>query len=162
GQPNDDGTIWALAEGPDGTLWIGSNRGIERFDAARGVALGHHDRTPAELGIRGVGTLLWDHAGNLWVGGRGGLNLLRQAGAGVTGCARRGRASCFRARKKGPRTASATTGSCRCWRTPPVACGWAPTAAGSTAWTRTAASPLTRRRRACRATWSTASSGTAR
>lgn len=60
----------ALAQTPDGYLWIGTEVGLVRFDGVR-FELFNHDNTPAltaDLVLR----LLVDHSGTLWVGTRGG------------------------------------------------------------------------------------------
>lgn len=64
----------ALHEGRNGTLWIGTGRGLYRFDPSSG-ALHHHliDTT----GTAGLSNYVWalheDRAGILWVGTRSGL-----------------------------------------------------------------------------------------
>src|SRR5690606_11055281 len=68
--------VHALLEATDGTVWIGTSRGLDRFDPATGM-LTHYRRqaggTDALAGdmVRG----LWQqHPGVLWVGSHGGLN----------------------------------------------------------------------------------------
>jgi PAS domain S-box-containing protein len=72
-----DDEVWAIAEDKDGMLWLGTNAGVDRFDPDRGVVTRHLDTLTSEgSSIAGVRSLLFDHAGNLWVGSLGGLDLL--------------------------------------------------------------------------------------
>jgi PAS domain S-box-containing protein len=69
--------IWAIEEEADGTLWLGTNTGLVRYDPDRRQATLHHATpNPAGLTTTGVRALLHDRQGNLWVGTLGGLNLL--------------------------------------------------------------------------------------
>lgn len=64
----DDGVpqgIYALAQTPDGFLWIGSDAGLHRFDGVR------FDAEPASLGTPGyapVSALMSARNGDLWIG----------------------------------------------------------------------------------------------
>ena len=67
-------TIQAFAEGTDGSLWIGTQSGLMRFD---GVHFRVYDAATApELGGHGVNCLLTARDGSLWIGTEGG-GLLR-------------------------------------------------------------------------------------
>jgi ligand-binding sensor domain-containing protein/signal transduction histidine kinase len=67
-------TIQALAQGDDGSLWIGTQSGLMRFD---GVRFRVYDAATApELGGHGVNCLLTARDGSLWIGTEGG-GLLR-------------------------------------------------------------------------------------
>ncbi|HET9372662.1 MAG TPA: two-component regulator propeller domain-containing protein [Vicinamibacterales bacterium] len=63
-------TVTALAEGADGTLWIGTRQGLARLDRSGGrlrvspIEIGLPDRVPEE---REVGDLLEDRWGTLWI-----------------------------------------------------------------------------------------------
>ncbi len=64
---NDE--IWALAESPSGALWVGTNDGVDLFDADRRVVTRHFDTPSAEgPGNSGVRALLYDREGTLWIG----------------------------------------------------------------------------------------------
>lgn len=65
-----DGNIAALAETPDGYLWIGSFGGLARFDGVRFTVFDQR-RAPILAGRRITG-LLVDRAGRLWIAGEGG------------------------------------------------------------------------------------------
>ena len=69
--------IYALAQTPDGYLWIGTEEGVARFD---GVTFKVFDKanTPA-MSVQFVLSLSVDAAGTLWVGTDGG-GILRQKG----------------------------------------------------------------------------------
>ncbi len=65
-------SIRALAEAPDGSLWIGSESGVVRFDGETFRLFTTDDGLPSNM----VRTLTVDHQGNLWVGTYGGLSRL--------------------------------------------------------------------------------------
>lgn len=65
-----DGNITAIAETPDGYLWIGTFGGSARFDGVRFTVFDRR-RAPSLAGRRITG-LLADRAGRLWVAGEGG------------------------------------------------------------------------------------------
>ena len=79
---NDE--VWAIAEDEDGSLWLGTNGGLDRFDPDAGAVTAHYDLPSAEgLTMAGVRALLLDHEKNLWVGTLGGgLDLRLRGGAG--------------------------------------------------------------------------------
>jgi len=64
-------TVTAVAETPDGYLWLGTREGLVRFDGVRFTVF--DTRTTPELGHNWVLCLLADRAGRLWIGtsGRG-------------------------------------------------------------------------------------------
>lgn len=69
-------SVLAIAQTPDGYLWLGTEEGILRFDGARFVNF--NKRNTPGLESEEVDALLVDHRGNLWIGTRGGgLTLLR-------------------------------------------------------------------------------------
>lgn len=74
-----DGTITALAQTPDGLLWIGTRRGLVRFDGVSFLP----PASEGEAGIRGRGIagLAVDGAGRLWVACESGDVLCLAAGA---------------------------------------------------------------------------------
>jgi ligand-binding sensor domain-containing protein/signal transduction histidine kinase len=61
-------SVCALAQTPDGYLWVGTDDGVARFDGVRFVTFGLRE------GLRGgrVRVLLADRAGALWIGTEGG------------------------------------------------------------------------------------------
>ncbi|MDR3724807.1 MAG: two-component regulator propeller domain-containing protein [Terracidiphilus sp.] len=67
-------TIQALAQGNDGSLWVGTQSGLMRFDGARFRV--YDAAAASELGSHGVNCLLTARDGSLWIGTEGG-GLLR-------------------------------------------------------------------------------------
>jgi ligand-binding sensor domain-containing protein/signal transduction histidine kinase len=68
---------YAIAEAPDGTLWLGGNLGVERLDPEQRQShrypYRHGDRSgPSDTRIN---SLFFDHAGRLWIGTQNGLDL---------------------------------------------------------------------------------------
>src|SRR5579871_4219834 len=63
--------IYAIAQGPDGYLWLGTETGILRFDGVRPVTW----TPPGTEGLAGttVYRLLFGRDGTLWIGTRAGL-----------------------------------------------------------------------------------------
>ena len=73
GAPTD---IAAIAQTPDGTLWIGGHAGLTRFDGARFVPYPAASEEP--LQALNIASLLATPDGDLWIGFRlGGIALLR-------------------------------------------------------------------------------------
>jgi signal transduction histidine kinase/CheY-like chemotaxis protein len=70
--------VGALLTDRTGTLWVGTNRGLDRFDhhTERFTIYLHDERDPASLSNEGIQSLYEDHQGNLWIGTRRGLNRL--------------------------------------------------------------------------------------
>ncbi|HEY4050236.1 MAG TPA: two-component regulator propeller domain-containing protein, partial [Acidobacteriaceae bacterium] len=67
----------ALAEGPDGAIWLGTwDSGVRRFDPASGefTVYRQDSGTPGSLSGNQVNSLCLDHLGILWVGTASGLN----------------------------------------------------------------------------------------
>src|SRR5258707_12918750 len=56
------GEVWAIAQTPDGYLWLGTEVGLYRFDGVRFEPARGADR------LRGVGSLLVSRDGALWIG----------------------------------------------------------------------------------------------
>ena len=63
-------SILALAQTPDGYLWLGTEEGLARFDGTRFVTFDR--RNTPELRSNEVDALLVDHRGALWIGTHGG------------------------------------------------------------------------------------------
>ncbi|HNQ73456.1 MAG TPA: two-component regulator propeller domain-containing protein [Verrucomicrobiota bacterium] len=59
-------TVTALAQAPDGYLWVGTRGGLRRFDGVRFTAAGHPDA--AYLDQTAITALCTTHDGALWVG----------------------------------------------------------------------------------------------
>jgi two-component sensor histidine kinase/ligand-binding sensor domain-containing protein len=72
---NDE--VWALAEDRDGNLWVGTNRGVDRFDPERCVVTAHYDNTAAEEPIS-TRALICDGNGDVWIGSLMGLYRIRR------------------------------------------------------------------------------------
>lgn len=68
GLPSD--TVRAVAQGQDGILWIGTTRGLARYDGRR------IERPAPELSPS-IGALTFDASGNLWVGTEAGAFVAR-------------------------------------------------------------------------------------
>ena len=67
-------SVAALAQTPDGFLWVGTQEGVARFD---GVRFTPYDAVSGHLPTSAVTELLVDEAGALWVGTRGGVAVHR-------------------------------------------------------------------------------------
>ena len=65
------GNIYAIAQTPDGYLWLGSEFGLFRFDGARSVLW--QPPSGRHLPNSAVNNLLVTHDGTLWIGTFGGL-----------------------------------------------------------------------------------------
>ena len=63
-------SVLAIAQTPDGYIWLGTEEGLLRFDGVRFVTF--DKRNIPELQSEEVDALLVDHRGDLWVGTRGG------------------------------------------------------------------------------------------
>jgi ligand-binding sensor domain-containing protein/signal transduction histidine kinase len=61
-----DGEITAIAQTQDGYLWIGTPKGLARFDGSRFRV--YTPKNTPELKDAAVANLLTDHAGRLWIG----------------------------------------------------------------------------------------------
>src|SRR5881394_3612819 len=61
-----DGEITALAQTPDEYLWVGTPKGLARFDGIRFRT--YLPRNTPELKDANIANLLADHAGRLWIG----------------------------------------------------------------------------------------------
>jgi signal transduction histidine kinase/ligand-binding sensor domain-containing protein len=69
-------SVLAIAQTPDGYLWLGSEEGLSRFDGMRFVTF--DKRALHGLRSNEVDALLVDHRGDLWIGSQGGgLTVLR-------------------------------------------------------------------------------------
>jgi signal transduction histidine kinase/ligand-binding sensor domain-containing protein/ActR/RegA family two-component response regulator len=72
-------SVLALAQTPDGYLWLGTEEGLVRFDGMRFVTFDRHN-TPG-LQSNEIDALLVDRRGNLWIGTHGGGLASVQGGA---------------------------------------------------------------------------------
>ncbi len=74
--------VWELYQDRRGDLWVGTEKGLNRFlpDAGGGagtfVRYRHDPADPASLGHDSVGPMVEDAAGRLWIGHAGGLDRL--------------------------------------------------------------------------------------
>ncbi len=69
------GPVYAIAQTPDGYLWLGTEKGLVRFDGLSFRLLEHSDSTTLPIGP--VLGLAVDAEGNLWVGTTRGIERLR-------------------------------------------------------------------------------------
>jgi ligand-binding sensor domain-containing protein/signal transduction histidine kinase len=65
-----EGTVQALAQTPDGYMWIGTTGGLTRFDGTHFALYG--SGTPSAGGVNSVFCLAATHDGSLWIGTDGG------------------------------------------------------------------------------------------
>jgi signal transduction histidine kinase/ligand-binding sensor domain-containing protein len=67
---------YAIAQAPDGALWLGGNLGLDRFDPqTKTFTIYSHDPTdPASLSDDHINAVFFDRFGNLWVGTQNGLD----------------------------------------------------------------------------------------
>ncbi len=63
-------SVIAIAQTPDGYIWLGTEEGLVRFDGIRFVTF--DKRNTPELQSNEVDAILVDHRGDLWLGMRGG------------------------------------------------------------------------------------------
>jgi ligand-binding sensor domain-containing protein len=73
-----DGEITAIAQTPEGYLWIGTPKGLARFDGTRFRA--YQPRNTPEFKDASIANLLTDNAGRLWIGTADGTMLRWSAG----------------------------------------------------------------------------------
>lgn len=89
GMPQD--SALALAQTPDGYLWIATEVGLARFDGARFTTYDKHN-TPQLLSNE-ISALFADKRGNLWIGTRGGGVVRMRDGTFTTFTTRNGLSS---------------------------------------------------------------------
>ncbi len=73
-----DNMVWSLAEGPDGAIWVGTDRGLSRLDPeARGwVTYRHEPQVPASLCDNSIHALWVEDTATVWIGTSAGLDRL--------------------------------------------------------------------------------------
>jgi len=79
-----DPRVRSMATTPDGALWVGTARGLNRVDLASGkvTAFQPHSAAAPELQANYISTLLVDHHGRLWAGTLGGgITIFQRDGA---------------------------------------------------------------------------------
>jgi len=79
-----DSTVTAIAQTPDGYIWVGTENGLARFDGVRFVTF-NRDNTPV-LENPGMESLCLDQPGRLWIGGKGQLVVWNGEKFAATGC----------------------------------------------------------------------------
>lgn len=72
--------IKSIEQSPKGSLWLGTNRGVLRFDGLNFTAYGETSQMASQNGF--ILSMLSTQDGSLWVGTAGGLN--RFQGGGIT------------------------------------------------------------------------------
>jgi signal transduction histidine kinase/ligand-binding sensor domain-containing protein len=67
---------YAIAQGPDGALWLGGNVGLHRFDPQTKTftVYTHNPEDPTSLSDTHVNAVFFDDAGTLWAGTQNGLD----------------------------------------------------------------------------------------
>ena len=83
-------SVLAMAQTPDGYLWIGTEDGLARFDGLRFVTFNRRN-TPA-LKSDEIDALWWTGRCDLWIGTRGG-GLTMLSGRNFSAACRRDRAT---------------------------------------------------------------------
>ncbi|HMM68813.1 MAG TPA: two-component regulator propeller domain-containing protein, partial [Dokdonella sp.] len=79
GLPSNE--IYALRQGADGYIWIGTRDGLARYDGVDFRVWRHDPDDAATLASNDVSALLIDRRGRVWCGGEaGGLNEMLAAG----------------------------------------------------------------------------------
>jgi signal transduction histidine kinase/ligand-binding sensor domain-containing protein len=70
--------IWALAEAPDGAIWIGTEEGLDRLDPETGIFSHFLGFGSDQEGLthRLIRSITFDSSGRMWIGTEGGLNLI--------------------------------------------------------------------------------------
>jgi ligand-binding sensor domain-containing protein len=76
------GTIWVIAQTPDGYLWLGTEFGLVRFDGVRTVPL--QPPPDQHLSSSSITALLAARDGTLWIGMRKGLRVGRMGSSRTT------------------------------------------------------------------------------
>ena len=69
------GNVYAMAQTPDGYLWLGTEFGLFRFDGVR--FLPWHPPAGQQLPDKNINSLLVTRDGSLWIGTFGGLVILK-------------------------------------------------------------------------------------
>lgn len=68
-------TVQVIAQTPDGYVWFGTEEGVVRFDGLRFTTF--NPLNSPKLRSENIGALIVDDRGDLWVGGRRGVNIYR-------------------------------------------------------------------------------------
>jgi ligand-binding sensor domain-containing protein/signal transduction histidine kinase len=75
-------SVYAIAQTPDGFLWVGTQIGLNRYDGYGFRVFSFLPGDPASLSNNWVKALLSDHTGTLWVGTSHGLNRYQKESEG--------------------------------------------------------------------------------
>lgn len=67
---------YTIDQGPDGSIWLGGNRGLHRFDPSIHTfkVWSHRSDSSDSISDNRVNAVFFDHAGRLWVGTQNGLD----------------------------------------------------------------------------------------
>lgn len=75
GQSLADNMVWSLAEGPDGALWVGTDRGLSRLDRGGTWSTYRHDpRSSSSLCDNSIHALWVEDSSTVWIGTSAGLD----------------------------------------------------------------------------------------
>jgi PAS domain S-box-containing protein len=72
-------TVWTIVEDREGTLWVGTDKGLDSFHDLPILAL-----SKTEFGISELENIVSTRDGTLWIGGEGGLFTLNKGVSGLT------------------------------------------------------------------------------
>ncbi len=73
-------TVHAILEDVSGEIWVGTDNGLDRFDANSGTFIHyrHNPQIPRSISHNTINTIYEDSSNLLWIGTQGGLNLLNK------------------------------------------------------------------------------------
>jgi transcriptional regulator with GAF, ATPase, and Fis domain/ligand-binding sensor domain-containing protein len=78
-------SVQAIAQDPDGYVWLGTQEGLNRYDGFEFLVLAHDSDDPGSLADAGIRSLFVDRSGVLWVGtDMGGLSRYDNASRSFT------------------------------------------------------------------------------
>ena len=74
-----DATVFSVVDDRDGFLWFATADGLNRFNGYEFAVYRHDEATPGTISANGIGSIMVDSRGTLWVGTwGGGLNPARR------------------------------------------------------------------------------------
>jgi ligand-binding sensor domain-containing protein/signal transduction histidine kinase len=77
---------YSIDQGPDGSIWLGGNLGLHRFDPHTHAfkVWNHHSDSSDSISDNRVNAVFFDHSGRLWVGTQNGLDQLDSKSGEIT------------------------------------------------------------------------------